>query len=97
MVMLKTAAIVALSALAFSLPALTGAETPLTAVVDGKVHEFPAIGNELYTRSCAIERAWEDGSSVAYCREDGVMWVYDADGDITTGKQAGWYSLGDGR
>ena len=93
MIVLKTAAIVALSALAFSLPALTGAETQLTATIDGQVHEWPMIGNELYTRSCSITRAWEDGSAEAHCWEDGGVFVYDADGDITTGKLPGWYPV----
>lgn len=91
MIMLKTAAIVALSALAFSLPALTGAETPLTATIDGQVHEWEFIGTEAYSRSCSIEQAWEDHSAIAYCAEDGATYLYDPDGSIDRG--IGWFPV----
>lgn len=89
MIALKTAAIVALSALAFSLPALTGAETRLTATIDGQVHEWPSIGTESYSRSCEIVQAFEDHSAIAYCAEDGAVMAYDPDGSIDHG--IGWY------
>jgi len=39
--------------------------------INGRIYEWPDIGTDAYTRSCAIVRFWEDGSARAYCTEDG--------------------------
>jgi hypothetical protein len=81
---LKAAAAACLLALA-----LTGQPASAHTPTDTR----PIIGTVAYDAGCTITQAWEDGSALAYCPEDGARYVYDPDGDITTGKQPGWYPL----
>lgn len=67
------------------------------------MHTLPPIGTSTYNAGCTIEAAYEDGSAVAYCPEDGVTYVYDADGNNPPGFvnytgprwDAGWYACVD--
>ena len=61
--------------------------------INGRIYEWPAIGTPAYSRSCTIIDFWEDGSARAYYTEDGALMAYDPDGDVTTGKQPGWYPV----
>lgn len=54
--------------------------------------ELPIIGTIAYDAGCTVTQVWEDGSAVAYCPEDGARFVFDPDGDITTGREPGWYA-----
>lgn len=45
--------------------------------INGRNYEWPDIGTDAYTRSCAIVRFWEDGSARAYCTEDGAAYTFD--------------------
>ena len=90
---MKKFAILALTALSLTLPAHALEAGPLTAQVDGRLHVWPVIGTDAYSASCSLTGAWEDHSATAYCTEDGATFHYDPDGDITTGKEAGWYVM----
>jgi len=37
-------------------------------------------GVDAYDQTCMITHAWEDGSQIATCAEDGETYAYDADG-----------------
>lgn len=51
----------------------------------------PVIGSPAYDAGCIITATYEDGSATALCPEDGARYVFDPDGDSTTGKRPGWY------
>ncbi len=65
--------------------------------------DLPPIGTIAYSQGCTVTHAWEDGSAIAECPEDGVMYAYDADGNNPpasvgyTGPRwdAGWYVVTD--
>jgi hypothetical protein len=81
---------VGLLALAFGLALFArdvqAQDTTLTAPgqINGRVYEWPAIGNDLYTRSCEIVRWWEDGSAIASCWEDGAAYTFDPEENTWT-------------
>lgn len=91
--MTRLLTIINIPALAFSLFAGTSvADTRTPADIN-----HPPIGTEEYSAGCIIEAAWEDGSAIAYCPEDGVRYVYDPDGQPVPGiadnpvRGIGWY------
>ncbi len=99
---LKTAAIVAISAIAFTLPAWTGTSDTLTYESRQGLGTLTlqSIGSPAYSRSCTIVEAWEDHSAIAHCTEDGATWAYDPDGSPeiagttrTPSWGAGWYPI----
>lgn len=62
---------------------------------------YPVIGTDAYSAGCVIMQTWEDGSAIAYCREDGAAYLYDPDGQPVPGIAAnpmhapGWYACDD--
>lgn len=44
--------------------------------VNGRVYWWPVIGTEAFSRSCKITQWWEDGSAIAFCKEDGSSWTF---------------------
>jgi hypothetical protein len=87
--------LIALAALALSLTTHTAhaADTLTYESQHGRgTLTLPYIGTPAYSDSCTITHAWEDHSAIAYCTEDGATYHYDPDGDITTGKEPGWYA-----
>lgn len=64
----------------------------LSRVVDGRTITWPVIGTPGYSASCEIVQAWEDGSAIATCREDGAVMAFDPDGSDTRDPQT-WYKV----
>lgn len=70
---LRHALAVASLALALTLGHVSAHEAPQPDV-------WPIIGTPAYDSGCVITQAWDDGSAVAYCAEDGAWMVFDPDG-----------------
>lgn len=84
---IKTAALVALSSLAFSLPAPSvAADDDLSRVFHGRLYQWPTIGTDAYSDSCSITQWWEDGSALASCWEDGAAYRFDPEDNA-------WYMI----
>lgn len=92
------AASVALLALALLTGTTHAAETiTYESPTSGRTLTLPFIGTPAFSDSCSIYAAWEDGSALAFCSEDGTRWAHDPDGQSVPGivsnpvREPGWY------